>query len=141
MDGDSKYRAPSKFHWVLNTNISHWELRNKQRDYRSNLVNILQRSALLMKNNIKHFQKLDYRGANLQEFTANLEIGLERKFLHIDGYMSFDGYTQLDFKSITSLFNEALQGISSGVYLKVKYIHDNVRVVTEYTAKDNMRLV
>lgn len=132
-------KQPSSFHFVLNTNISHYDLALKTREQRQDIINILQRSSIYLRDNIAQFLKEDK--GRITEFSANLEIGKERKFLHIDGIIHFDKYVQLNFKEITAFYNQELNQYSKGTYLNVKCIHDNLKAVQDYSEKDGIKLV
>lgn len=134
-------KAPSNFHFVINSNVPANQLISKGRQFRLELINKLKDTSVELRDNIGRYCRNAVICPQLTNFTANLEVGPQKKMLHIDGYMSFSGYTQLDFKRITDLFNSRLAGYSSGVYLNVQYVHDSVRVVQIYSAKDGNSLV
>jgi hypothetical protein len=136
----TKYKAPSNFHFVLNTNISHYDLNTKTQEQKLDLIAKMKEASIKLRDNIDFFQKSGYN-ANIEEFSANIEVGKNRKFLHIDGYIFLDGYAQLDFKKITQNYNDYLKTYSKGCYLNVKYIHDNIKSTIDYSKKDDIKLV
>lgn len=132
-------RANSNFHIVLNTNISHYELRMKDFDYKVALIGQLRTSIDHFKNNMHKFVKQG--NPPLKDFSANVEIGNEKKFLHIDGMIRFNGYCLLDTGKITKYFNESLASYTKGCYFHCQYIHDSLDYAQQYSKKDQAPLV
>lgn len=139
-----KLKRTSQFHFVLNTNISYKKLQEEGKVYIDKLENKLKTGLKYMKGNINAFTKCnpsDARGDKLQNFTAYLEVGPVRRFVHIDGYIVFNDFCQLKYSEIVKFWNKHLAGYSKGVKLNVQYYQDNASMIRQYAAKDKNKLI
>ena len=139
-------RANSNFHLVMNSNITINQLRARGdgaegRAYRLAFVNKLKEAAEYIRDNIVDYCKDYSETPKLINHNMNIEIGKARGFLHLDGMLRFDCYTKLDFKKITTTYNEILKDFTLNCYINVRYIHDSIKYSQEYSKKDNIQLI
>lgn len=139
-----KPKKKSQFHFVLNTNISYKTLIDKDNEFKARLVRTIKYAKNDFIQNINLFLKPnidDGSKKNVLRSEIALEIGPNKKFLHLDGFIFFDGYCLLDSKKIQSFFNEELKDYTKGTYFNVKYVPDSISNVIEYTRKDGYILI
>lgn len=136
-----KPRANSNFHMIVNSNISRNQMTAMTREERLELLRIFTDSVKFFKENIHTFLKDGNSSMKLTQSSFNYEIGKVKNGLHIDGWMRFDCYCQFNFRKVTDHFNRSLSKYSKGVHLDIKYIHDNIAAVQNYSQKDGHSLV
>jgi len=139
----AKINRSSQFHVVINTNISYKRIQEQpnQKEYLSRLVHKVNEGLKSMKTNITHFYKDGGDNPKLKQFSFNLEVGPVRKFIHLDGYIYFDGFTHLDSKKIQQHFNEVLERYCKGCFVHISFVPDNITAVEQYSRKDGMTLI
>ena len=139
----AKIRRTGIFHVIINTNISYKRIQKEpnKKEYLTHLVNRVNEGLESMKTNIKHFYKEGGDNPNMQKFSFNLEIGPIRRYIHLDGYLSFSGFTLLDSKKIQQHFNEKLEGFCKGCFVHISFVPDNIKAIEAYSKKDGMTLI
>jgi len=131
----------SNLHLVVNTNISHRYLSSISREERADIIKVLTNTLEDLKTaGFSEFKKNTIK-SELIDYTAYLEVGTKKKFLHVDSIARFEGFTQLDSKRIQFLFNDRLKQYSKGTYVNIKFIPDNLQTVEDYSKKDGMQLI
>jgi hypothetical protein len=133
-----KTRANSNFHFVLNLNISHYDLSQRTRDERLELIKKTKEAFLYFKDNIHEFIKDGKKTHKITEWISGFEVGKERKFLHVDSFFRMNSYVQLNLPKVKSYFNKELENFTKGCHADVKYIHDNVKTVSQYAQKERI---
>jgi hypothetical protein len=128
------------FHIVLNTNISYKSLAEIKQEDKLKLIKDIRATCQQLTDNIKEYQTGNNILNNVLDKSFNLEVGPARKFLHIDGWISFNKATRLDFKKITALFNDKIKQ-SKGFYLNVRMVKNQVNIIKEYSKKDGNNII
>lgn len=131
----------SQFILTVNTNISLYQLNILQTDEEKIvIVKALRNGLIELKTNILQYVKNNDEVPVLKTFTANFEIGNNKKFMHSHSIISFDNYCQLDFKKIKSLLDKHLH-MSKGCYINVKQVPDNNFYIKQYAEKDGLSIL
>jgi len=126
------------FHLVWNLNISPQAMAAMPDGRRDAVINAMSAALNELKRDISQYVK---RPAELTTCQFFVEIGPQRKHLHVDGILQFASPTQLELNRIRDMLNRHQKPHSLGTHFHVRYVRDEVALVRAYAAKDGVRLL
>lgn len=136
-------KRASRFHVVINLNISYKQLQLESTLYRVKMVQDIIKTLELFKQELakRQFMINNDQDIKLEQYRFHLEVGAKRKFVHLDGWIFFDKFCHLDSRAIQNWFNDKLLIYTRGTFCNVSYVPDNISAIQQYSQKDGNVLV
>lgn len=126
---------------TINSNISHYLLKQQNDEWRLKLIQIFKLVSQNLRDNINDFTKEGSPVVKVLGFRSNLEVGTLKKFIHQHCLLELDNKALLDLNKMRKFLKEIFEGYSNGPYLNVRFISNNMKAVESYVEKDGFELV
>lgn len=145
----------SQFHFIYNTQMDMFKYVKLKQTEQLSILHGLKTAVKELKRDFKNYitceAPKDKAKIHITDFTVGLEFGSKKKesegekapkrhLLHLDGYISFDGYCKLRYEEITKLFNEHLSPFNIHGFFNARYVPDNKQNAIRYTKKEGLPL-